>query len=145
MKNAIKRGIALALSLLTLLAFFAVPISRVSAATTYNNTTSVTMNTSISSAGLLNTSLHVSGKSGITSKIHVELYVEKRILGIFWSRVDIGTPDNIWTDSITGCTYNNTFSTQLNSTGTFRVTAEFTVYGSGGAADIIDKENTASY
>ncbi len=145
MKNTIKRGIALALSLLTLFAFFVVPISRVSAATMYNNVINVSASSSVSSGGLLQTALYAIGTKGVTSRIIIELYVEKRILGVFWSKVEIGVPDNVWIDSVNSHIYNNTFSTQLNSSGTYRVTVTFTISGSGGPDDIITKQNTVTY
>lgn len=75
----------------------------------------------------------------------MSLYVEKRVLGIFWTRVDIGTPNNVWTDSTSSYTYGEIFSTQLNSTGTYRITATFTVTGTGGTNDTIPYENTVTY
>ena len=132
MKKTVKRSIALALSLLTLLVFFAVPASKVSAATTYNNTISASLSCNVDSAGCLYSYLSVAGKSG-TTRISVELYVDKQILGLFWSRVDIGCPNNIWTDYTTKNCYSNSFSTGLPSHGTFRVTVTYTVSGSGGA------------
>ena len=88
--------------------------------------------------------MQVMGIKGKTTRIEVELYVEKRVLGIFWSRIDIGTPNNVWTDAVNAYQYNNTFSTQLSSTGTYRVTVQFSVYGSGGSTDVIPKEETLS-
>lgn len=145
MKNTIKRSIALALSLLTLLAFFAVPVSKVSAATAYNNTVRASVASSVSSTGQLDVTLLVDGIKGKTNRIEVELYVEKRVLGIFWSRVNIGYPNNLWTDSTNNYLYRNTFSTQLPSTGTFRVTVTYTVSGSVGADDTITKTDTLDY
>ncbi|MBR4636765.1 MAG: hypothetical protein IKO51_10475 [Clostridia bacterium] len=144
MKNTIKRSIALVLSLLTLFAFFAVPTSKVSAATMYNNTVSATLSCDVDSAGCLYSYLSVAGKSG-TTRIAVELYVDKQILGLFWSRVNIGYENNVWTDYTTKSCYSNTFSTYLPSHGTFRVTVTYTVSGSGGANDIITKTQTITY
>ena len=122
-----------------------VPMKKAGAATTYNNTISASTQSSVSSNGKLKTIMQVIGIKDRTTRIEVELYVEKRILGIFWSRVDIDLPNNVWTDFVNASQYSNTFTTQLNSTGTYRVKGQFTVYGSGGAADVIPFEDTVTY
>ena len=140
-----KKATVFALALLMLVMSVFVPMKKAEAAMMYNNTSSATARCSIDSNGNLSVALKVTGYSGITQRIEVALYVEKRVLGIFWSRVDIGCPNNIWTDSKTGYTYTNTFSHHLGSTGTFRVNVTFTVSGTGGSNDIITKTETISY
>lgn len=133
------------LAVLTLVMSIFVPLNKASAATTYNNTNRANLYASVSSNGRLSASLSVLGIKGITTKIEVSLYVEKRILGLFWSRVDIGCDDNVWEDSTTNYYYNNTFSCDLSSTGTYRVTVTYTVSGTGGASDVITKTDTVTY
>lgn len=145
MKRTIKKGTVLALTLLMLMACIYAPLGRTEAAVMYNNMTSASMSCSVSSAGELSADLDAAGISGRTTRIKVQLYVEKRVLGLFWSKVDIGCTDNIWEDSTTSVTYSNTFSTHLPSTGKYRVTATFTVSGRGGADDVIVKTSTLTY
>ena len=145
MNTMIKRGTFLTLALLMLAMSFIVPFRSTNAATTYNNTTRTSLCCNVASNGSLYAELGVTGIKGKTSRIEVELYVEKRVLGIFWSRVNIGYEDNVWRDSINGYIYDNTFSTPLSSTGTYRVTATFTVSGSGGSNDVITMTDTVTY
>lgn len=145
MNTMIKRGTMFALAFLMLVTSMLVPIRKAKAATAYYNTASASLNCNINSSGHLTASMSVTGYKGVTTKISVELYIEKKILGIFWTRVDIGCTDNIWKDSKTGFSYSNTFPFDLTSGGTYRVTATYTVSGTGGTDDIIVRTDTATY
>ena len=145
MNNKLTRAAYFALALLTLVMGVIVPLRKAEAATTYNNTTFTNLTCSVSSAGVLSANMTVTGIKGTTSGIAVELYVQKRILGLFWKKVDIGCPNNIWTDSTTSTTYSHVFTHTLTSTGTYRVTVTYTVSGSGGADDVITMTDTVTY
>ncbi|MBQ1684148.1 MAG: hypothetical protein II072_01390 [Clostridia bacterium] len=145
MKVNPKRFCTVVLTLVLLVMSIYVPLHKASAAITYNNTLSATLNCSVSSTGRLNANMLVTGMSGITKTIQIELYVEKRFLLVFWSRVDIGFPNNVWTDSVNGFLYNNAFHTDLSSTGTYRTTVTYTVSGIGGADDVITMTDTVTY
>ncbi|MBR4636366.1 MAG: hypothetical protein IKO51_08400 [Clostridia bacterium] len=145
MKPKAKRFCTLALTLLLLAMSIAVPIKKASAAIMYNNVNQATLNCSVSSSGQLSADLLVTGIKGKTTRIEVELYVEKRFLLVFWSRVDIGCPNNVWTDAVNAVNYSHTFSTSLSSTGTYRTTVTYTVSGTGGSADVITLTDTVTY
>ncbi len=145
MNTMTKKGSMLVLALLMMIMSVYVPFKQAEAATTYNNTTSASLSGSVNANGRLTASLYVLGIKGKTTRIETSLYVEKRILGIFWSRVDIGCEDNIWHDSVTNYYYSNSFCCDLSSTGTYRVTVTYTVSGSGGASDVITKTCTVTY
>lgn len=145
MNTIIKRGTMLTLAFLMLVTSMFVPIKNAKAATMYNNTTRATLSASVNSSGLLTASLYVLGIKGKTTKIETSLYVEKSILGIFWSRIDIGCENNLWQDSTTNYYYTHAFTCNLNSTGTYRVTVTYTVSGSGGTNDVITKTCTVTY
>lgn len=141
--------------LATLLAIclMVVPFCPVSAATAtpeeimplYNNTSSATSNINISSSGQLKISYDYTGLSGKTTKVVITTYIEKRTLGLFWSRVDNGQTDNQWIDTIYSLDYYNTRSFQLSKEGTYRVTVIYKVYGNGGSADEIEYVMKDSY
>lgn len=145
MKSKAKRFCTLALTLLLLAMSIAVPIKKASAAIMYNNVNQATLDCSVSSSGQLSADLLVTGIKGKTTRIEVELYVEKRFLLVFWSRVDIGCPNNVWTDAVNAVNYSHTFSTSLSSTGTYRTTVTYTVSGTGGSADVITLTDTVTY
>ena len=140
-----KRGLCLILLLCTMLAAVGGYCKTAKAAITFNNTANYVCSSSVNASGKLRTDLNVSGFKNITTQIQADLYVEKRILGIFWQRVNIGYTNNVWHDSTTSYHYNNFFTFQLPTTGTYRVTVTFTVSGSGGPDDIITATNTVTY
>ncbi|MBQ1520268.1 MAG: hypothetical protein IIZ56_02200 [Clostridia bacterium] len=145
MKSKVKRFCTLALTLLLLAMSIAVPIKKASAAITYNNVNQAKLECSVSSSGQLSADLLVTGIKGKTTRIEVELYVEKRFLLVFWSRVDIGYPNNVWTDAVNAVNYSHTFTTNLSSTGTYRTTVTYTVSGTGGSDDVITLTDTVTY
>ena len=65
--------------------------------------------------------------SGVT-RVDVTAYVEKRTLLLFWNKVDIGLPNNEWTDTCYGLYGSASFSTQLPASGTYRVTYTMDIY-----------------
>lgn len=99
----------------------------------------------ISSSGLMTISYQYSGYPSITTKAVITTYIEKRTLGIFWSRVDIGTSDNQWNDVINDYRYTGYRTYQLSDKGTYRVVVKYTIYGTGGSADVIPYEAKDSY
>ena len=145
MKKTTQRVIATTLTFLALFFAIAVPIKNASSETCYNNIVQANVSSNINVNGALTVSFDVFGRKGVTTKIETELFVEKKMLGLFWVRVNIGCPNNLWTDSTNHYVYVNTFSTQLSSTGTYRTTVKFTVSGTGGANDIITLTRTNTY
>lgn len=111
----------------------------------YNNTLSARTTISISSTGELSVVNAYHGYQGVTTRAVITTYVEKRVLGLFWTRVDIGTTDDQWVDTINDYYYTGGHSIQLSSKGTYRVTVSFKIYGSGGTADEIECQETKTY
>jgi len=81
--------------------------------------------------------------TGFTSA-KISTYVERRTLGIFWVKVDNGQTDKTWVDTSTSKNYSKSYSLTLTQTGTYRVTAEYTFYGSSGS-ESITKQKTVTY
>lgn len=111
----------------------------------YNNTISVQTTATISNSGLLVVRHRLNGIQGVTARTEITTYVEKKVLGLFWSRVDIGTDDNAWHIHIGSYTYDGTRQCQLSSTGTYRITSVYVVTGTGGAADEITSTYQITY
>lgn len=111
----------------------------------YNNVNTATANMGISDSGMMTINYKISGYSGITNKIVITAYLEKRTLGVFWSRVDLPSSDDQWVYTIYDYRYTGSTTYQLSSTGTYRVTVNFKVYGSGGAVDEIETQIKATY
>ena len=126
-------GLAFALALLAcclLPAFAALQSTNVYDANVYAST---------NSSG--ETTIHIGyvGYVNITTGATTTTKVEKRFLGLFWKKVDIGTTDNVWVDGFTGVNGSTTHTVQLPSHGKYRVTTDFDVYGVSGVTDHIER------
>lgn len=83
--------------------------------------------------------------SSVFTKAVITTYLEKRTLGLFWSKVNIGQTNDEWIVTTYDNSYVGSHSHQLAKTGTYRVTAEYVIYGTGGSADTITKEMEVEY
>lgn len=113
--------------------------------TRYNNTVTASSSVSISDSGLLTIANQFQGIREKTTKGEITTYVEKRTLGFFWTRVDIGQPNNQWYDVVYDYMYIGSHSFQLNSHGTYRITVTYVISGTGGEPDIITRTITKTY
>lgn len=113
--------------------------------TRYNNTVMASSVASISESGLLTVDNQFQGIRGKTTKGEITTYVEKKTLGLFWTRVDIGQPNNQWVDVVYDYLYDGTHTYQLSNHGTYRITVVYVISGSGGAADTITQTMTKTY
>lgn len=148
MKNSIMR----ILSVVLMLCASVVPLFSISvlAATEeivpyYNNVGSATTNLQITESGKLTINYKYVGSSQVTTKAVLTTYIEKKVLGLFWTRVDIGTTNDQWVDTIYDYRYTGTRTFQLPSSGEYRITVIFVIYGNGGEADNIVAQKTVSY
>ena len=104
----------------------------------------VDTSTSVDSGVLkINNYYSISSNTGFSSA-EIHTYVERRILGIFWVKVDNGQPDKTWVATSTQHVYSKNYSLSLSQTGTYRVTAEYTFYGSSGS-ESITLQKTVTY
>ena len=111
----------------------------------FNNVVRVSNQAEVSSSGKLTATNRYTADANVFSKAIITTYVEKKVLGLFWSRVDIGQTNDKWIDVIYECLYTGFHYFQLSDKGTYRVTSEFVVYGSGGPADTVTETATTEY
>lgn len=111
----------------------------------YNNTVSTSTNFVISTTGKATISAVYNGHKTLTTQAVVTSYIEKRTLGLFWSKVDIGQPNNEWVDSSTE--YADIFGHEfyLSDKGTYRATVTYEISGTGGATDVIEYEQQRTW
>ena len=146
MKRKILSLIALVAILCTFaLTVFAAVIDDGGVTPCYNNTAGTSTNFTITSAGKATISAVYNGNYGVTTGATVSSYIEKRTLGLFWTKVDIGEPNNEWVDTSTD--YMDAFGHEfwLEDKGTYRATVVYEIRGTGGAADIIDYQQERTY
>ena len=111
----------------------------------YNNVQKADVTTTINNSGTLSINYNYTGISGTTTKAVITTYIEKQFLFIFWTRVDIGTTNNEWTQTVNNYRYTGTRTYKLPSTGTYRTTVIYEIYGSGGSADTITCQDEVTY
>ena len=134
------------ISLVLLLSMLSMVIYQKSqAATMFNNMYLTYTNAIIASDGTMTIYESYDGIPGVTTRGELTTYIEKRILGIFWKKVNNGQPNNQWVDTIYNYRYSGTHSYQLSSTGTYRATVIYKVYGTGGDPDELTSQVTCSY
>lgn len=80
------------------------------------------------------------GYQGITTRIVVETKIEKKFLW-WWNDVDGAS----WTDESTEYYCAGDHSIQLTKSGTYRATVTYTVYGTGGEADVLTSQFEKKY
>lgn len=150
-KSIRKRLLALILVCVSVFTMFSVSASAVQAhaadiATPYfNNVSSAQSYAKVSESGKLTVTNTYEGRSNYVTKAVITTYVEKKVLGLFWTRVDIGTTDDEWVDTIYDHVYAGSHSVQLSDKGTYRVSVEYVISGTGGTADVITDEITVEY
>ena len=115
------------------------------AATMFNNMYSTYTNAIIASDGTMTIYESYDGIPGVTTRGELTTYIEKRILGIFWKKVNNGQPNNQWVDTIYNYRYSGSHSHQLSSTGTYRATVIYKVYGTGGDPDELTSQVVVTY
>ncbi len=142
--NALTKKItALFLLLIVSMTFFVLPVNAdTPTRSKYYNT--VATSTSVVSGVLkIHNEYTVPSGTGFTSA-EIHTYVERKTFGLFWIKVDNGQPNKTWVDTSTSLTYGKNYSLTLPQTGTYRVTAEYTFYGSSGS-ETVTKQATVTY
>lgn len=111
----------------------------------FNNTSLTSTNFVISTDGKATITATYNAYRDVFTSARITSYIEKRTLGVFWSRVDIGQPNNEWVDVSTE--YADAFGHEfyLTKTGTYRATVVYEISGTGGATDVIDYEQERTY
>lgn len=90
----------------------------------------------INASGLATISVNYAGTATFTD-ITVETYIQKRSLGLVWTKVDNGEPNKTWVDTSTSQTGTFVHDLQLDSTGTYRAVFKITFSGTGASDDVI--------
>ena len=140
-----KRILSVAVMFVILISSFSIIANAEEITPRFNNVASITSIASISDSGKLTVSNSFSASASVFTKAVITTYVEKRTLGIFWTRVDIGQTNDEWVDTIYTNIYTGNHIHQLEKKGTYRITVEYVVYGTGGAADVVTREIEKTY
>lgn len=110
----------------------------------YSYIDSADLSAQITTAGLLSIEAFYFGYNEITTGAKITTYVQKKVLGLFWTKVNNGQPNNEWIDNCSGSSGGINHSLQLSSTGTYRVTCSFSIYATTGS-ESFDLQRTVEY
>ena len=133
-----KKIISVILVLTLFSGVFALNASAESVQPRLNNTISTSTSFHINdSTGKATITMSCSGNSDFT-RVNIVSYIQKKTLGLFWTRAETGTNNNEWKDSSNKNPYSTTRSITLSSTGTYRAVVTYTVEGTGGSDDVIE-------
>ena len=138
-----KKILSIVLSAILILSVFSVTVyASGPSRSKYYNTVSTVAGVYSGELSINNFYTVASGTGFSSSEIHT--YVERKVLGIFWVKVDNGEPNKTWVDTSTSRVYSKDYTLDLTQTGTYRVTAEYTFYGSSGS-ESITRQQTVTY
>lgn len=143
-----KKIISILLAVITLVGVIAFPsyaTENAPIAPYLSNGNSCSYNFVITSSGMSEVKVSYEGIPGVMTKITVTTYIQKKTLGLFWTKVDIGTTDKQWVDTSTNVSGMFTHQFQLNSTGTYRAVFKIEFSGTGGSDDVIENKIEKKY
>ncbi len=106
----------------------------------YNNVADKETVFTINSDGLAEIRYVCKGFQGVTTRIEISSQIQKKTLW-WWNDVDGGS--YFFEKDSYECEFWH--NKQLSKSGTYRLVVTYTVYGTGGAADVINSEVEASY
>lgn len=145
-----KRALISLLVLVTTFTMLAVPVSAAVPENDlvmpcYEHVQSHEFNFYVTSAGQLCVVVNYRGTPSTFTQAKITVEIEKRFLGIFWTTVEIGYPDDLWIEYSTDVngTFTKTFAS--DGTGTYRATIKLEISGMYGADDVIEKEIQCEY
>lgn len=111
----------------------------------YDNIITSDLNTNVDSNGNLKINYVIVGNSSSTSKIVITTYFEQKYLGLFWQRVDTGSPNDEWISTIYNNSYSGTRTFSLPEKGTYRTTVIYQVHATDGTVEQITHQKEVTY
>lgn len=133
-----KKAISLILVVLSVVSIFG--ITAVAIEPRWNNTNTTLASLVIDDSGMANVAFNCIGISNVTTSIVAETKLERK-WGLLWLDVD----GALWIDATTKSYLSTQHNFQLSKTGTYRMTTEFTVSGTGGEKDEIKVTSQDTY
>ena len=99
----------------------------------------------ISDSGMATIMIRYSANSSNFSQAKVTVKLQKRVLGLFWTTVDIGATDNLWVDYSSDSSGIFSFSTGLEDEGTYRAVITLEITTTSGTSDVIEDKVQATH
>lgn len=128
-------------AILILVTIFTIACPVFAAEPRYENANNIAVTMSINASGEATVFVRMYGNASLI-QTNMKIYIEKKS-GSTWTRVDIGTTNDVWEYTSTSSSIIKTYTAQLSSAGEYRAVAEFTLIGS--TVEEITKTATATY
>lgn len=125
--KTMKSLISFLLIVLTILSVYILPVSAEEQIVTPRLNNAILINTdfSISSSGLASIYVYYEGYKGITTGARIEVTLQRKTWGLFWSDVET------WTRIPGTVSFTDCLTYQLTKTGTYRAIVEYEIRGTG--------------
>lgn len=139
--KTIKSILSLVLVFLTILSVVVFPVSAddYGIMPCYNNVFVIDTYFAVSASGLAAIYVSYEGYEGITTGAKIEVKLERKTWGLFWSEVETWTRIPGTVDFETELTY------QLTKTGTYRATVKYEIRGTAGESDTHTFQHEITY
>lgn len=139
--NKFKTTISVVLVLLTILsaASFSVSADDYGVMPCFNNVFEINTDFSISQSGLVAIYVSYEGYEGITTGAKIEIKLQRKTWGLFWSDVDT------WTRIPGTVSFIDCVTHQLTKTGTYRAVVRYEIRGTAGESDVHTFEHEFTY
>lgn len=111
----------------------------------YTNCDSCKTIFNISSSGLASTAVVYRANPDTFTQAKVSVKIQKKTLLFFWTTVDIGTSDDVWTGYCSDVYGEIYYDLQLSNTGTYRAVVTVEIMGNTGVVDTIEETIEAKY
>ena len=131
----LKKKIASVLLCVLMLSSFILPVHAVNVR--MGHVANYDVDFGVNSSGLAQVYVAYEGNATSFTDITVKTYIQKRSLGLVWTKVDNGEPNKTWVDTSTSQTGTFVHNLQLDSTGTYRAVFKITFSGTGASDDVI--------
>ena len=139
--KTIKSIFSLVLVFLTVLSLAAFPVSAddYGVMPCFNNVFTLNTDFSISSSGLAARFVSYEGQEGITTSARIEIKLQRKTWGLFWSDVET------WTRIPSVVSFRDEVTYQLTKTGTYRAIVTYEIRGTAGDPDTYTFDHEITY
>ncbi|MBE6619764.1 MAG: hypothetical protein E7625_00160 [Ruminococcaceae bacterium] len=100
---------------------------------------------SVLDPGVAHFAVDYNGNAATFTQAKLTVTFQKKFLGLFWRKVDIGTTNNEWVGYCTDLRGSFYDTVTMDGTGTYRANFTLEIYGTSGTTDVIEKTIECKY
>ena len=103
------------------------------------------MTFTVADPGVAHFAVDYNGNENTFVQAKLTVVFQKKFLGLFWRKVDIGTTNNEWVAYSTELQYMFYDTVTMDGTGTYRANFTLEISGTGGTTDVIEETIECKY